>query len=271
MNARTVAAVATLVRLPNGLVAAAAVIVGGRWAGAGWGSVPVALAAGSAVALTATANAINDYQDFPIDFIAHPDRPIPSGAIGARSALLIAGVAAVCGVGLAACARLGLGVLSLGVVAAMVSYGPIKARGGVAANAMVAALGALPFLYGAWAAGIPGAAMPLVALAAPLQFAREVAKDVEDMAGDRGRRRTLPLVAGPAAARGVAVAAAMVAVLVLVAIGGRWRPFTGLALLPAGLLVVAGCWQLTRGRAGAATRFKLAMVLAIIAMIPLAP
>jgi len=268
---KTVAAVAALVRLPNGLVAAAAVIVGGRWAGAEWGSARVALAAGSAVALTAVANAFNDYQDRVIDLVVHPDRPIPNGMLAPEVALGITGVAAIIGVGLSGAASSGLGWLSVGVVVAMVGYGRIKAWSGVAANALVAVLGALPFLYGAWAAGAPRAAVPLMALAAPLQLAREVAKDVDDVDGDRGRRWTLPLVAGLPTARAVGAGAAIVAVLILVAIGVRMslrlRPLVGVALLPAGVCAVAGGWRLVRGSRGAPTAFKIAMALAILVML----
>jgi geranylgeranylglycerol-phosphate geranylgeranyltransferase len=269
---KTVAAVARLARLPNGLVAAAAVIVGGRWAGAGWASGPVLLAALSAVALTAVANAYNDFEDRAIDAVVHAGRPIPSGAIAPRTALVVALVAGVLGVFLATAARLPLGVLSIFVIAAMIGYGRIKSWSGVAGNALVAILGSLPFLYGAWAAGAPQAAVPLMALAAPLQFAREVAKDIDDTAGDQGRRRTLPLMVGGAAARGIAVAAAVAGLCMLVAIpGGGLLRLAAALLLPAGAFVLFGCWRLLQGQSGAAGAFKAAMVLAILAMVPLAP
>jgi geranylgeranylglycerol-phosphate geranylgeranyltransferase len=261
-----------LVRLPNGLVAAAAVIVGGRWAGASWWNPAVTLAAGSAVALTGVANAFNDYDDRAIDVIAHPERPIPSDAITPSLAVRVGAAAALLGIGLAAAATPALGAMSVVVVAVMLGYGRIKARSGVAANVIVATLGALPFLYGASAAGHPAAALPLLALAAPLHLAREVAKDVDDVDGDRGRRRTLPLVAGLSVARAVAVAAAGVAVLVLMIVGTRWRPpLMGALLLPAGLFALIGGWRLLRGSPGAATAFKVAMVLAIAVMLALPP
>jgi 4-hydroxybenzoate polyprenyltransferase len=265
---RTLGAVLALVRFPNGLVAAAAVIVGGRWAGAGWWNPAVALAAGSAVALTGVANAVNDYEDRAIDLVAHPERPIPSGAVTPALAIGVCVTAAVLGVGLAFVAVPVLGLMSVGVVVVMLAYGRIKCWSGVAANAVVATLGALPFLYGAWAAGHPRAAAPLLALAIPLHFGREIAKDVDDVAGDRGRRRTLPLVAGSRVARGVAAGAVVVAVLVLIAVGARWRPpFVGLVLLPAGLVALAGGWRLVRGSPGAATAFKVAMALAVVVML----
>jgi geranylgeranylglycerol-phosphate geranylgeranyltransferase len=261
------AAFAALVRLPNGLVAAAAVLVGGRWGRAGWLNPHVALAALSAVALTAVANAYNDALDGDIDVVAHPERPVPSGVISPQVAKEVAVLAAVVGVLLAAAARGPLGVFSTAVIVVMVSYDAIKAWSGVLANATVAVLGSLPFLYGAWAAGSPGAALPLMALAAPLQFGREVAKDIDDVSGDRGRRNTLPIVLGLSGARGIGVIAALLAVAMLAAIGARVGPFIGLALLPAVVVVLFGCWQLLHGRAGPSSAFKLGMVLAILPLL----
>jgi geranylgeranylglycerol-phosphate geranylgeranyltransferase len=267
-----------LVRLPNGLVAAAAVLVGARWAGAGWGNLAVWSAAASAVSLTALANAYNDYQDRYIDTLNHPERPIPSGELDAEEAKEVATLAGILAVPLAFLAHPGLGVLSLGVIIAMVAYGDIKAWSGVAGNIVVTVIGALPFLYGAWAAGNPGSAWPFMALAAPLQFGREVAKDLDDARGDwEASRPTLPNTLGWTVARRVGAAAAAVAVGVLVLIGVRVAPSIGLWLLPAGLVVLLGCWQLLHGAMGRlnpllpSNLFKLGMVLAILPLLLLHP
>jgi geranylgeranylglycerol-phosphate geranylgeranyltransferase len=82
-----------LVRWVNALTAAAGVLVGAWWAG--WGSASaIALAALAAIALTATANAWNDLADIEIDRVAHPERPLPSGALTPAAAEQIAMAAA---------------------------------------------------------------------------------------------------------------------------------------------------------------------------------
>src|SRR5579863_2756593 len=177
-------ALARLVRLPNGLLAAAGVLVGARGAGVTW-SPAVLAAACAAICLAIVANAFNDYDDRDIDALIHPTRPLPSGAISTAVALRTVAVAAIGGVAFSALARPVLAVVSIGVIVVMLAYSQIKSRWGVLANATVAILGSMPFLYGAWAAGTPDAGVILVGIAAPMHFAREIAKDIDDIDGDR--------------------------------------------------------------------------------------
>ena len=103
----------------------------------------------------------------------------------------------------------------------MLAYSQIKSRWGVLGNATVAVLGSMPFLYGAWAAGKPEAGIVLVGIAAPLHLAREIAKDIDDIDGDRGRRRTLPIVGGVHLARVVEIEAADDCCALLGRVGSR--------------------------------------------------
>ena len=246
-------ALARLVRLPNGLLAAAGVLVGARGAGTTW-SPAVLAAALAAICLGAVANAFNDYDDRAIDAIIHPTRPLPSGAVTPYAALRTVAIAAVGGIVLSALAKPVLGAVSLAVVAAMLAYGRVKAQSGVVGNAIVALLGSMPFLYGAWAAGRPAAGIVLLGIAAPLHFAREIAKDIDDIDGDRGRRRTLPLVAGVGVARIVAIAGTVAFVIAWMAfMHGRWIAW------PAVLLAAAAAYW------GMPAIYKAAMAVAMIA------
>lgn len=239
--------------MPNGLLAAAGVLVGARGAGLTW-SPWVLSAALAAICLAIVANAFNDYDDRAIDAIIHPMRPLPSGAITTGAALRTVGIAAIGGIVLSALARPVLALVSLGVIVIMLAYSHIKSHWGVIANATVAVLGSMPFLYGAWAAGKPEAGVLLVGIAAPLHFAREVAKDVDDIDGDRGLRRTLPIIAGVPVARAVEVAATCVFLAAWIAfMGGRWITW------PAVLLAIAAAYW------GMPTIYKTAMAVAMIA------
>jgi geranylgeranylglycerol-phosphate geranylgeranyltransferase len=229
------------------------VLVGARGAGVTW-SPAVLAAALAAVCLAAVANAFNDYDDRAIDALIHPSRPLPSGAIAPGTALRAVAIAAVGGIAFSVLARPILGAISLGVVAVMLAYGRVKARSGIVANAIVAVLGSMPFLYGAWAAGDPASGLVLVGLAAPLHFAREIDKDLDDVAGDAGRRRTLPIVAGPQVARAIAIAATAVFIAAwIVFMHARWIAW------PAVLLAAAGAYW------GAPAIYKAAMAAAMIA------
>ena len=191
-------------------MAAAGALVGawflvGTEPGGRWDFPRLAAAMAAAIALTVTANAWNDAADAEIDRVAHPGRPIPSGRITERRARRIAHVAAALGVGLASLVALPLGAITVLVVLLMLAYSPWLKRAGVIGNITAALLASLPFLYGAWSCGVPD--LRLVVWAFPLHFAREVAKDIDDAAGDRERRRTVPLRWGPRAARLIVVGA----------------------------------------------------------------
>jgi 4-hydroxybenzoate polyprenyltransferase len=239
--------------LPNALLAAAGVLVGARGAGIAW-SPAILAAALAAICLAIVANAFNDYDDRDIDAIIHPSRPLPSGAVTPSAALRTVAIGALGGVALSALARPVLAVVSIGVIGLMLAYGRIKAMWGVVGNAIVALLGSMPFLYGAWAAGKPDAGVILIGVAVPLHFAREVAKDIDDVDGDRGRRRTLPLVAGAGVARLVSLMATGVFIVVWLAfMGSRWIAW------PAVVVAIAAAYW------GMPAIYKAAMAVAMIA------
>lgn len=258
----SVKAIPALVRWENALIAAAGVWLGAWWAGRGaWRSVLAAALA--AIALTAAANAWNDIADVDIDRLAHPARPLPSGALSVRAARVVAWCAAAVGLALAWMARPALGAVSVAVLAVMWGYSPWLKRRGVVGNAAVAVLASLPFLYGAWAVGHPRAGLILVAVAAPLHLARELAKDIDDAAADAPVRRTLA-VADPASARMFVLAALVIFVVMLVPLV-LGRPIFALVLVPALVLCALAAGAVLRGRRGAPRLFKVAMLFAMIA------
>jgi 4-hydroxybenzoate polyprenyltransferase len=235
------------------LLAAAGVLVGARGAGVVWSS--SVLAAGlAAICLSVVANTFNDYDDRAIDAIVHPTRPLPSGAVTPRAAQRAVAIAAAGGVAFSVLARPILGIVSISVICVMLTYGRIKAQWGVAGNATVAVLASMPFLYGAWAAGKPEAGIILVGIAAPLHLAREISKDIDDIDGDRGRRRTLPLVAGVGVARVIAMAVTVIFIVSWVFfLGARWIAW------PAVVLAVAAAYW------GMPAIYKAAMAVAMVA------
>ena len=177
----------------------------------------VAILTASATTALATGGgmAINDYFDREIDRTNDPDRPIPRGAVTPRAALAFSGVLFLGAVGLA----LTLPTLAIAIAAvnlvALVAYTELfKGLPGVG-NALVSYLVGSAFLFGGAAVGNPTASAVLAALGALSTFAREVIKDVEDVAGDRQEGlRTLPIAVGErrslwvaAVALGIAVAA----------------------------------------------------------------
>jgi geranylgeranylglycerol-phosphate geranylgeranyltransferase len=251
------------------LLAAGGVAVGAWWAH-GTVDAPVLWAGLAAIAITAAANAWNDVADVAIDRRAHPERPLPRGALMPGDATRFAWSSAALAVPLAYAAAPALAALTLPVLALARAYSPLLKRAGLLGNVAVAALASLPFLYGAWAAGRPRAGVLLAAIAMPLHLAREIAKDVDDAAADAPWRRTVPVVHGVRFARLAVGTAAALFLIALVSPATR-APLFALALVPAAALSLAGAGATARGRRGAPMLFKAAMVCAMLAVLVARP
>ena len=260
----------TLARWPNVLLSAAGVVVGAWWArgDAAWHQPRVAWAAAAAMFIAAFVNMVNDLDDVAIDCVAHPERPLASGALSPRAATLA--MRACCVLALGASAVAGgeaLFAVTAGVVVAASAYSPGLKRHGVAGNVAVAVVASLPFVYGAYAAGSWRAGLALVLVAVPLHFARELAKDIDDAEADAaGGRVTLPHRVGPRRTRAtIAAAVAVHAACVMFLLAPlAWR---ALALVPALAVAALAAARAGGGTApGAPALFKLSMLLAMGAL-----
>jgi geranylgeranylglycerol-phosphate geranylgeranyltransferase len=230
-----------------------------------------AAAVGATMLAVGAGNAINDYFDREIDRINAPDRPIPRGAVSPRGALAFSVVLFALAVGLA----LLLPPLAIGIAVvnllALVAYTELfKGLPGVG-NALVGYLGGSTFLFGGAAVG--GRLQPVVVLfvlAALATFAREVVKDVEDVAGDREEGlATLPIAYGERPALVVATVALGLALLASPApyLLGTFSFVYLAAVLPAdAVMLAAAYWSFadpTRGQ----TWLKYGQLLAALAFV----
>ena len=261
-------AIASLVRWPNALIAAAGVAVGAWWAGGRLDDVRVAAAMVAAIALAAFANTVNDIHDIEIDRVAHPDRPLPRGLLSVGAARTVGATAAVVALIAGISASRALGAVTAGVLVAMYLYSRAFKRFGLPGNIVVAVIASLPFLYGGWAADNPRAALTLVALAIPLHLAREIAKDLDDAPADAGRRATLPVRHGVVASRVALMVALLAFCAMLVPWVQRWPRFA-LLVAPALLMCALGASRALHGDRGAPIRFKAAMLLAMASLVAL--
>lgn len=182
---------------------------------AAW-SVPVGLAAAAGFLAAGFGNVLNDLTDVEIDKLAHPGRPLPSGALPQTQARVVAAVAAAGALALGALVSLAAAAFVAGALGLMALYEFALKERGFAGNLGVAVLTGAPFLFGGLAAAGPGAmlgpVLVLAALAALANVGREVLKDVEDMTADVGRR-TVPREYGRPVARQVAAAGLLAAVV----------------------------------------------------------
>ncbi|MGV8175199.1 MAG: geranylgeranylglycerol-phosphate geranylgeranyltransferase [Methanothrix sp.] len=198
----------------NCLMASVAAIIGLALAGGlqPWATVLIFL---TVFLVTGAGNAVNDYYDREIDAINRPGRPIPSGRIAPEAALRYS-----LALFLAGCLLAGLvNPVCLGLAAFNSALLFLYARNlkamPLSGNITVAFLTGSTFLFGGAAAGMQGLLaneIPFL-LSFLVSMSREIAKDIEDMAGDlAGGARTLPILAGERLSRYLAAGFALAAV-----------------------------------------------------------
>jgi len=167
--------------------------------------------------LTASSMVINDIVDLDIDRINAPDRPLPSGMISRRSALIFAGVLTVLGIAAAIPLSVYAVVVAVLTFVVSLSYNLYGKRIGLPGNMMVSFCVAVPFLFGGIAVAntidITIAVFFLLAFLA--NVGREITKGIADMEGDKSKKiRTMALVYGPKMAARAAALFYITAVLI---------------------------------------------------------
>ena len=187
-----------LIRPINDVMSAFAVFISGVIS-AGW-HMPV----GSVLAATvgtffasAGGMVINDYFDFDIDSVNKPERPIPRGQISRRGALYFSFALFGCAVVSAAFTNIWCIIVGIPALLLIILYSWKLKRKLFVGNVAVAALSGLALLYG----GIASGSIHLVSILAVIAFfatiAREMAKDIEDVEGDRlGGSQSVPVILG---------------------------------------------------------------------------
>jgi len=156
--------------------------------------------------LTAASMVINDYYDREIDAVNEPRRPIPSGAVTAKEALVFAFILTAIGFWTAYLTRTNNALCLLTAMIAWlvsVTYTTIGKRSGLPGNFLVSACVAIPFIYGSIAmTGYVRLNVLVFELMAFLSITgREITKGIADAQGDRLQNvRTLAVRYGEKAA-----------------------------------------------------------------------
>lgn len=204
------------------------------WASAAIGSAAMAL-------LAAGGNAHNDLLDLAADRVNRPDRPLPSGRISPRAAAWTAGILYASAFAAASVLGAAHAYLALGMGFLLACYNLRLKALPLAGNLAVALLCSLAI----YLPEFPGAPLHtgLPALFAFLAtLGREIAKDAEDMPGDRAVGwTTFPIRFGQGATRALVAAAATATLLLLpvpLLLSGYHPAFAVMAALgPAPLLL----------------------------------
>jgi geranylgeranylglycerol-phosphate geranylgeranyltransferase len=157
-----------------------------------------ALMAGVVVFIvTGAGNSINDYFDHKIDAINKPERPIPSGRISLKIALIYSISLFVMGIVLAFLINMLLGMIALLSSILMVYYARDLKTKCLIGNLSISFLTGLCFVFGGIAVGQIMVSIYLGFFAFLMTMAREIVKDMEDVEGDKLEgANTLPILYG---------------------------------------------------------------------------
>lgn len=176
-----------------------------------------AIMAFAAAALVAAGGySVNDYFDREIDKVNRPWRPIPSGRMRSREALVLAQALFILGVVLAILLNPYCFSLATLNSLVLVLYSWKLKRMGLAGNLSIGYLVGSTFLFGGLAVEtLGGGILVLVFMAASSTVGRELIKGIEDMRGDRKLGfRTFPLQHGTGKTAALAVGFIVAAVIV---------------------------------------------------------
>ncbi|MGA2682771.1 MAG: UbiA family prenyltransferase [Candidatus Bathyarchaeia archaeon] len=153
----------------------------------------------TAFTLTGAAMAVNDYYDFDIDKINEPSRPIPSGAVSLRAALVLTGFLTAVGLVSAFVISVYCFLFAFAAWVIMMVYSTVGKRRGFAGNLLVSACVAAPFLFGSLVAVnlIRINILLFASMAFLSNTGREIAKGIVDVQGDSlSKIRTLAVTFG---------------------------------------------------------------------------
>ncbi len=165
------------------------------------------------VLFTAAGNSLNDYFDRETDRVAHPRRPIPSGTVRPAQALGLSAALFSAAQALSFVVNLWSVTIVAASILIMVAYEKFLKAEGFAGNLAISWLTGALFLFGGAAVDRLDLAWILAALAFLATLGREIVKDIEDVEGDKGARRTLPMRIGSRKAGILASASFVIAVL----------------------------------------------------------
>ena len=222
---------------------------------------------------TGAGNTLNDYLDSDIDRLNHPERPIPSGNVCPRNAAVFSCLLFAVAVALGLWLSVSCMLLILLNLAIMLSYEFRTKAMGLSGNLMISWLTASLFLFGGLAVlgQFPGIMRPVFFMFMLSFFAtlgREIAKDIQDMGGDLGRK-TLPMWIGPAKAGRAASFAFIIAVGLspMPYLFGIFGFYYVMAVLLADAIFIYGANLISRNPGKTSATAKLAMFAALAAFL----
>lgn len=172
-------------------------VLAGGWVGlTPYFSLPLLIISITSALSSGFGNIINDYFDVDSDKINHPGRPLPSGRIDKRTALIYAMLLFVISLLLSFWVGLIFFIITSAAGLLLFLYARVL-KNTFFSNSIVALLCSLAFIVGGLVTKNVLAVFP-AAFAFLFHYSREILKDVLDMKGDiRNKTRSMALTVGP--------------------------------------------------------------------------
>lgn len=140
---------------------------------------------------------INDFFDRTTDKRLHPNKPIPSGRILPKIAMIYTAILFIGGIILAAVFLPPVSIIiTIGFTILLIVYSAVLTKAKYIGNFIVASGTAFTLIFGASLSGNYFIIAPLAIAALFANLARELIKDLEDMETDKGNKITLPMILG---------------------------------------------------------------------------
>jgi len=194
--------------------------------------------------ITSAGNVANDCYDIETDRINRPERPLPSGEIGLRTALALAIVLFALGIILAAFTNILCLAIAVFNSALLACYAAWLKRTPLLGNIAVSYLSGSIFLFGGAFVGMEGLIRvgPIAVITFLAMLSRELFKDAEDVEGDSATGAfTLPVRIGVEKTSYIGFACLVGAVAASLVPYLWWGPWYIAGILPIDLfLIVAG-------------------------------
>jgi len=157
----------------------------------------VLLACFSAVLVAAAGNIINDYYDFKIDKINRPSRPIPSGRLSKKEALILFIILIIIALLISYLISFEAVIIVSSTIVLLFYYSYYFKGVPLIGNIIIACCTAFVFIYGGIVVGNFKASLIPALFAFLINLIREILKDVEDLEGDeKNQISTFPIKFG---------------------------------------------------------------------------
>ena len=178
-------------------------------------SIPILLAMLAVFSIAAGSQPFNDYFDYEIDKIIHPNRPLQRGILKPKTALYLGVILFSSGIFLSIFVNIQVFFFSIFGVTLIVLYELVSKKTGFLGNFVVAFTTSISFMYGGAAVGNLLTPTFYTLVAFFIFLGREILLDVRDYEGDKKTRVTLPVRIGRKKAAYLGIASLFVSMFLL--------------------------------------------------------